>query len=180
MSALFLFGMLLLCHSHAILSTSCEEKSDGDCPDAKTVMTLLNRTYMHLSLIQSPKLQCAYQTFYDTNVYGNKLQRRYNIVFRPRSGKPLDDHMYITNVKKFTIYLSRRPEFPMSPTQLDILYSDLRSCIVMRGPYAEDIPKACRLWLTDSSFANASPECTRGFEKHCGSTAFKYNDTGCI
>uniref|UniRef100_A0A6B0V1D0 Putative lipocalin n=1 Tax=Ixodes ricinus TaxID=34613 RepID=A0A6B0V1D0_IXORI len=152
---------------------------DGDFPNATEVMALLNRTYMLQSLEHSPSVQCAYQIFYEKN-YRNKLRHKYNYIVQPQSGKPLPKPMYVLRVVNSTIYLSSQPDFEKDFTQLDILFSDSRSCIVTKGPDIKYIPNACRLWLTELFFAKPPPQCTAGFERHCKSTPFYYNITRCI
>uniref|UniRef100_A0A6B0V0A5 Putative lipocalin n=1 Tax=Ixodes ricinus TaxID=34613 RepID=A0A6B0V0A5_IXORI len=153
---------------------------DGDFPNATEVITLLNRTYMLQSFDYSPDVQCAYQIFYYTKVGTYGLQHKYNTIVLSRRGTRLPSPLYVTRVVNSTIHLSNRPEVPVSPTEVKILYSDLRSCMVTKGPYAKELPQACRLWLTDSFFAEPPPECTAGFERHCKSRPFSYNITGCI
>uniref|UniRef100_A0A6B0V0E2 Putative lipocalin n=1 Tax=Ixodes ricinus TaxID=34613 RepID=A0A6B0V0E2_IXORI len=161
---------------------SQSEVCKGDFPNATEVMTLLNRTYMLQSQEHSPNMQCAYQIFYHKS-YRNELREKYDYVVQPQSRKPpLHKPMYVWRVANSTIYLSSQPEFEKDFTQLDILFSDLKSCIVTKGPDLKDIPKACRLWLTENFFTDPLPECTRGFERHCESipmSYFHYNITGC-
>uniref|UniRef100_A0A090X9I3 Putative secreted protein n=1 Tax=Ixodes ricinus TaxID=34613 RepID=A0A090X9I3_IXORI len=163
-----------------LLGQSQSEICEGDFPNATEVMTLLTRTYMFQSFEYSPEVQCAYQIFYYPKVGRNRLQQKYDKVTLSRRGNRLHNPLYITLVVNSTIHLSNRPELDVVPTQLDILYSDLRSCMVTKGPYSKGIPQACRLWMTESFFANPSPQCTGGFERHCKSTPLSYNITGCI
>ncbi|KAM7300783.1 uncharacterized protein ISCGN_016368 [Ixodes scapularis] len=153
-----------------------------DFPDAKKVMASLKKTYMFQSLIKSPKVQCVYQIFYNATVqrYGYKL--KYDKVTLIKGGGFLNNPLYIRDVVNSTIYLSSNPGFPKEPTQMEILYSDFKSCMVTKGPHLKDFPRACRLWLTDSSFANPSTNCKNGFIRHCEFPpyTYTYNITGCV
>uniref|UniRef100_A0A090XCD8 Putative 25 kDa salivary gland protein family member n=1 Tax=Ixodes ricinus TaxID=34613 RepID=A0A090XCD8_IXORI len=179
MTALFYLAILFLCQSNAILSENNEEKSGMDFPDAKKVMASLNRTYMFQSLIKSPKLQCVYQVFYDRKVPGYGLKPKYDKVSLFKDGGFLNNPLYVRNVVNSTIYLSSNPAFSNNPTELEILFSDLESCMVTKGPNIRDFPRACRLWLTSSSFSSPSPLCTQAFTRHCKFPPYIYNITGC-
>uniref|UniRef100_A0A090XD10 Putative secreted protein n=1 Tax=Ixodes ricinus TaxID=34613 RepID=A0A090XD10_IXORI len=161
-----------------LFGQSQSEVCEGDFPNATEVMTLLKRTYMLRSLEDSPNVQCAYQIFYNYREHG-----KYDKVVLPRGAKthPQQSPLYVKRVVNSTIYLDTKADFDMQPTFLDILYSNLTSCMVTKGPYKENFPQGCRLWLTNSSFANPEPRCIEGFKRHCNLTPFSsYNITGCV
>uniref|UniRef100_A0A0K8R3G8 Putative salivary lipocalin n=1 Tax=Ixodes ricinus TaxID=34613 RepID=A0A0K8R3G8_IXORI len=144
------------------------------------VMASSKKTYMLQSLIYSPKLQCAYQIFYSVNVYRYGLKPKYDMVSLLKDGSFLNNPLYVWDVVNSTIYLSSNPGFRKDPTQLELLYSDFKTCIVTKGPHIKDFPRACRLWLTDSSFASPKPLCTNKFRRHCKYPPYPYNIEGCV
>uniref|UniRef100_A0A0K8R8K4 Lipocalin n=1 Tax=Ixodes ricinus TaxID=34613 RepID=A0A0K8R8K4_IXORI len=118
------------------------------------VMASLKKTYMFKSLINSPNVKCAYQIFYDLNVHGYGSKNKYDKVSLFKDGRFLNNPLYVRDVVNSTIYLSSNPVINNNPTELEILYSDFESCMVTKGPNLRYFPHACRLWLTNSSFAS--------------------------
>uniref|UniRef100_A0A090XD16 Putative secreted protein n=1 Tax=Ixodes ricinus TaxID=34613 RepID=A0A090XD16_IXORI len=179
MIVLFFLGILCFCHSHAAFS----QTKGGDNPDAEQVVVLLNRTYMFQSLQKISEVQCVYQIFYYVNVPRYGWKRKYDKVSLSTDGRSfLNYPRYVRKIVDSTIYLSSNPDFDMSPTELTILYSDLKSCMVTKGPNMRDFPNDCKLWLTDSSFGSPSPDCLNGFIRQCKfpPSNSTYNIAGCV
>uniref|UniRef100_A0A6B0UYY7 Putative lipocalin n=1 Tax=Ixodes ricinus TaxID=34613 RepID=A0A6B0UYY7_IXORI len=172
MIALFL-GILFLYHIQA----SSSKKNKGDYPDANEVMKNLPQTFMLQSLGNYTGLICGYQHFYNETLRG-QTYRKYDLLFKyPTTffSQPL----YVKDVTKNKIYMGSRPETYFPPDrELDILFSDMQSCMVSRKP-AKQNSKACNLMVTKTSFDKPPELCLQKFKEYCQGQAFNYTITGC-
>uniref|UniRef100_A0A147BWZ4 Putative lipocalin n=1 Tax=Ixodes ricinus TaxID=34613 RepID=A0A147BWZ4_IXORI len=175
-AALFL-GIQLLGQSQADMIL-CE----GDFPNATEVMSSLNRTYLLQSLQNISKLECAYQEYYYKKVSrdGLKHLRDAVYVYQEGSRRPQNNPLYIWEVVNYTIYLGSRSDFYKRHSELDILYSDSGSCMVIKNRDTKNFPKACNLWVTDDSFLSPPTQCVNGFRRHCGSNLTTYGIGDCV
>ncbi|XP_029841549.2 uncharacterized protein LOC115324993 [Ixodes scapularis] len=175
-AALFL-GITLLRQSQAGI-TLCE----GDFPNATEVMSSLNRTYLLQSLQNYTRLKCAYQEFYYKNVSRGGLKHLHDAVYvyEEDSRRPQNNPLYIWKVVNYTIRLGSRSDFYTRHSELDILYSDHQSCMVMKNQDTRNFPKACNLWVTNHSFSSPPPQCVNAFKRHCGSNLTTYGIGDCV
>uniref|UniRef100_A0A090XD14 Putative secreted protein n=1 Tax=Ixodes ricinus TaxID=34613 RepID=A0A090XD14_IXORI len=170
MFALFFLGVLFFCQSHATLS----QGSGGDDPDAKEVMLKLPLTYMIRSLGEYD-LRCGYQRFYnETQGSDKRTYEKYDLYFWYRNGRMTSQPRYVRRVTGSTIHMGNRPEeyFPET-SQLQILFSDVSSCMITRNP-DKAFPKACNLMVTKGSSSAPPRICLTKFQQHCNSTGFTY------
>uniref|UniRef100_A0A6B0USZ1 Putative lipocalin n=1 Tax=Ixodes ricinus TaxID=34613 RepID=A0A6B0USZ1_IXORI len=132
MTALFFLGILFLCHTHATLS----QNREADNPDAKEVMWKLPKTFMLQSLGNYTHLICGYQHFYN-DTRGN---RKYDLLFK-YPDRIFSQPLYVKDVTNNKIYMGTRPEkYFGADRELDILYSNMQSCMITRNP-DEKIPE---------------------------------------
>ncbi|XP_040073378.1 uncharacterized protein LOC120845883 [Ixodes scapularis] len=168
MFALFSLVISFLCQNHAISS----KKDDGDLPDAKQVIQKLPQTFMRQSLGDYPKLICGYQRFY------NETDRKYDLIFK-YPNELISLPLYVKNVTENKIYMGTTPEPLIEPEyELDILFSNMKSCMVTRNPDA-DSPRDCNLMVTKDHFDKPLKRCLKKFIKHCNGQAFNYTIKDC-
>ncbi|XP_040073383.1 uncharacterized protein LOC120845889 [Ixodes scapularis] len=180
MIALFLFGILLLCDSHAILSKSCEKKIEGDCPDANKVMMMLPKTYILQSAFNMPTFDCALQVFFNRSLSFRGLSKSYtmyNLIDVYKNGRYQGKALYVRDFQDYTIILDNRPEIYFPPKRsLQILFSNKESCMVTKNPESHFPDKACSLLVTEGTFEHPPTECTEAFRRHCGDPARNYTN----
>ncbi|XP_040078297.1 uncharacterized protein LOC120850028 [Ixodes scapularis] len=172
MIILFFLGLLFLSRSDVILP----EKTKGDYLDANKVMKKLPQTYMLQSLGNFTNIICGYQVFYKTTKR-KKTFRMYDFFLRYMDGHTFHQPYYVKNVTNYTIYLGthRKPSLPATARR-DILFSDMKSCTVIKNPKND---KVCNLMVTKDTFSTPSRKCLRKFRKHCGSQVFNYTIDNC-
>uniref|UniRef100_A0A090XD09 Putative secreted protein n=1 Tax=Ixodes ricinus TaxID=34613 RepID=A0A090XD09_IXORI len=130
MIVFFFLGLPFLSRSDIILP----EKTKGDYPDANKVMKKLPQTYMLQSLGYYANLTCGYQEFY-SHTKRNKTFRMFDFFSFYMDGRFFHQAYYVKNVTNYIIFLGthRRPSLPAT-AQRDILFSDMKSCMVIKNP----------------------------------------------
>uniref|UniRef100_A0A6B0UZQ1 Putative lipocalin n=1 Tax=Ixodes ricinus TaxID=34613 RepID=A0A6B0UZQ1_IXORI len=156
---------------------------EGDFPNATEVISSLNRTYLFQSLQNMTRLKCAYQDFYYKNVpgYGNKhIYDAVFVYYEEIIHRHQNNPLYIKSVVNSTIHLWSHPVVDKGRTDLGILYSDSKKCMVVKNLDTRAFPQACNLWVTNNSFESPPTECINAFQRHCGSNHIKYGIGDCV
>uniref|UniRef100_A0A6B0V2Q3 Putative lipocalin lipocalin n=1 Tax=Ixodes ricinus TaxID=34613 RepID=A0A6B0V2Q3_IXORI len=147
---------------------------DGDFPNTTEVIGELPRTYMLQSAFNVSTLDCAVQVFYNKS-YRKKTFTKYNLVYVYTTGEYQDQPLYVRGFQNYTILLGYRPEEFFSPEKEEqILYSDMKSCMVTQDPNTHFPNNACSLLVTKETFFHPDEKCTKAFRRHCGPYSYNY------